>query len=107
MCETIFRHVWQGGADAADAQRLEALSQQLATQINVEPEEAKALLKKNTEEAISKSVFGVPAFEVDGKIFWGMDALPMLRDYLTGSDWFAGDGWDGVRKVETGISRKT
>lgn len=106
VCETIFRHVWRGGADAADAQRLEALSQQLAPQIQVQAEDAKALLKNNTEEAISKNVFGVPAFEVDGKIFWGMDALPMLRDYLTGSEWFAGDGWDGVRKVETGITRK-
>lgn len=106
VCETIFRHVWQGGADAADTQRLEALSQQLASQIRVKAEEAKALLKNNTEEAISKNVFGVPAFEVDGKIFWGMDALPMLRDYLTGSEWFAGDGWDGVCKVETGVTRK-
>ncbi|MES2282649.1 MAG: 2-hydroxychromene-2-carboxylate isomerase [Pseudomonadota bacterium] len=106
VCETIFRHVWQGGADAADAQRLEVLSQQLAPQIQVQAEEAKALLKNNTEEAISKNVFGVPAFEVDGKIFWGMDALPMLRDYLTGSEWFAGDAWDGVCKVETGVTRK-
>ena len=26
VCETIFRHVWRGGAEAADAQRLEALA---------------------------------------------------------------------------------
>jgi 2-hydroxychromene-2-carboxylate isomerase len=106
VCETIFRHVWRGGADAADPQRLEALSQQLAPQVHRQAEEAKALLKNNTEEAISRNVFGVPAFEVDGKIFWGMDALPMLRDYLTGSEWFAGNGWDGVRKVEAGVTRK-
>jgi len=84
VCETIFRHVWQGGADAADAQRLETLAQQLAQQNHVPADEAKVLLKRNTDEAISKGVFGVPAFEVDGKIFWGLDALPMLRDYLAG-----------------------
>ncbi len=82
VCETIFRHVWQGGADAADAQRLETLARQLAPQNHVPADEAKALLKNNTDEAISKGVFGVPTFEVDGKIFWGLDALPMLRDYL-------------------------
>ncbi len=82
VCETIFRHVWQGRADAADAQRLETLAQQLAAQNHVSADEAKALLKNNTDEAISKGVFGVPAFEVDGKIFCGFDALPMLRDYL-------------------------
>lgn len=107
VCETIFRHVWQGGADAADAQRLEGLSQQLSSQIRVEPEEAKALLKRNTDEALAHNVFGVPAFEVDGRIFWGMDALPMLRDYLTGSDWFAGDGWNGVSQVSVGVARKS
>ncbi len=88
VCETIFRHVWQGGADAADAQRLETLAQQLAPQNHVPADEAKALLKNNTDEAISKGVFGVPTFEVDGKIFWGFDALPMLRDYLAGDAWF-------------------
>jgi 2-hydroxychromene-2-carboxylate isomerase len=30
VCETIFRHAWQGGADAADAARLEALTARLA-----------------------------------------------------------------------------
>ncbi len=107
VCETIFRHVWQGGADAADAQRFETLAQQLAPQNHVPTDEAKALLKNNTDEAISKGVFGVPAFEVDGKIFWGLDALPMLRDYLAGDAWFAGEDWESVSKVSIGIARKT
>ena len=29
VCETIFRHVWQGGAVADDAQRLQSLTQHL------------------------------------------------------------------------------
>lgn len=107
VCETIFRHVWQGGADAADTQRLDVLSQQLSSGIHVEPEAAKALLKRNTEEAVANHVFGVPAFEVDGKILWGLDALPMLRDYLTGSEWFEGAGWNSVSQVSVGITRKT
>jgi len=107
VCETIFRHVWQGGADAVDAQRLETLAQQLAQQNHVPADEAKALLKNNTDEAISKGVFGVSAFEVDGKIFWGLDALPMLRSFLLGEAWFAGEDWENVSKVSIGIARKT
>ena len=107
VCETIFRHVWQGGSDAVDARRLEVLAEQLAPQNHMQADEAKALLKNNTDEAISKSVFGVPAFEVDGKIFWGLDALPMLRDYLAGDAWFAGEDWESVSKVSVGITRKT
>jgi len=106
VCETIFRHVWQGGADAADPQRLAALTAQLAPQQTLSEDEAKAQLKKNTDEAIALDVFGVPAMEVDGKIFWGFDALPMLREYLLGNAWFEGDGWNGVSRIAVGISRK-
>lgn len=106
VCETIFRHVWQGGAEAADEQRLAALAAQLAPQHHLPADEAKAQLKKNTDEAIALNVFGVPAMEVDGKIFWGFDALPMLREYLSGNAWFDGDGWNGVSKISVGISRK-
>jgi hypothetical protein len=52
----------------------------------------KARLKANTDEAIAQGLFGVPTFAVDDKLFWGFDALPMLRAYLAGDGWFA-DHW--------------
>ena len=107
VCETIFRHVWQGGADAADAQRLEALAAQLQPQQHLDADDAKAQLKANTDDAVARGLFGVPAFEVDGKIFWGFDALPMLRDYLLNGAWFAGKDWEGVSKLSVGVTRKT
>lgn len=106
VCETIFRHVWQGGKDAADPQRLAALSQQLASQLRLQPDAAKQALKDNTDNAIAKGVFGVPAFEVDGKLFWGLDALPMLRDYLLASSWFSSPDWESVSQVSVGASRR-
>lgn len=106
VCETIFRHVWQGGAEAGDEQRLAALTALLAPQQHLGADEAKAQLKKNTDEAIALNIFGVPAMEVDGKIFWGFDALPMLREYLLGNAWFEGEGWNGVQKISVGITRK-
>ena len=105
VCETIFRYVWRGGAEAVDAQRFDSLMQQLAPKLDIEGGEVKAQLKVNTEEAIAAGVFGVPAFAVDDKLFWGLDALPMLRDYLLGSTWFAGGAWEGVRNVLTGVRR--
>ena len=95
VCETIFRHAWQSGADAADVQRLQALTTQLAPEHNPGSEAVKALLRANTEQAIAFGVFGVPTFEVDGKLFWGFDALPMLTAYLEGDtaledEWLAG-----------------
>ena len=87
VCERLFRHVWQEGLEAVDAQRLQALTEELAPHRLVNSDAVKAELKANTEEAIARGTFGVPTFMVDGKLFWGFDALPMLRDYLQGHDW--------------------
>ena len=43
-------------------------------------------------------MFGVPTFLVDGKLFWGFDALPMLGDYLLGGDWSEAD-WEAGGQV--------
>jgi 2-hydroxychromene-2-carboxylate isomerase len=107
VCETIFRHVWRGGADAADAQRLEALKQSLQPRRDPASDEVKAELKANTDEAIARGLFGVPTCAVDDKLFWGFDALPMLRAYLEGDPWFArGGGWDGASGVANGAVRR-
>ncbi len=85
VCETLFRHVWQGGADAADTTRLETLVQQLKPDRDVTDPTVKAQLKTHGDGAIAQGVFGVPTYVVDGKVFWGLDALPMLRAYMEGS----------------------
>jgi len=100
VCESIFRHVWQGGADAADPQRLQALTEQLAPKRDVNDDVVKIQLRANTDDAIAKGVFGVPTFEVDGKLFWGLDALPMLKAYLDGDAWFEGN-WQAADQVRS------
>ena len=106
VCETIFRHVWQGGLDAVSTERLEALTQQLAPRREVQGDAVKAQLKANTEEAMAAGVFGVPAFSVDGRLFWGLDALPMLRAFLQGDTWFDSPGWDAAARLPRGLPRQ-
>ncbi len=106
VCETLFRHVWQGGADAADSARLEALVQQLKPERDLADASVKAQLKTHGDDAIAQGVFGVPAYAVDGKVFWGLDALPMLRAYMEGSPWFGGPDWDAVSQIPAGIRRQ-
>jgi 2-hydroxychromene-2-carboxylate isomerase len=105
VCERIFRHVWCSGADAADAQRLQVLTQQLAPARDPAGAEVKAQLKAHTEEAIAAGVFGVPSFALDGKLFWGYDALPMLRAWMQGDAWFDGPGWSAVDDVTSSLTR--
>ncbi|MEO6322295.1 MAG: 2-hydroxychromene-2-carboxylate isomerase [Polaromonas sp.] len=106
VCETIFRHVWRGGAEAVDVARLQALVDTLAPSREVNGDEVKAQLKRNTDEAIALGVFGVPAFVVDDRLFWGLDSLPMLRAYLQGDAWFDDPDWDAGANVRVGIRRQ-
>lgn len=84
VCETIFRQAWSSGQDASAPE----FTQQLATVLGASPdlssEQVKLRLRQNTEEAIARGVFGVPTMVVDEQIFWGLDALPMLKAYLDG-----------------------
>jgi len=105
VTESIFRHVWRGGADAIDAGRLANLVTSLAPRRDVNGDDVKAQLKANTDEAIALNLFGVPSFVVGAKVFWGLDALPMLHDYLKGDAWFEGPDWDGARQVPQGSVR--
>lgn len=104
VCETLFRHVWQGGLEAVDPARLQTLTEHLNPVRQPDSDEVKARLKANTAEAIAAGVFGVPTFEVDGKSFWGLDALPMLRTYLAGDAWFEG-AWDAAAAIPVGMRR--
>ena len=105
VCETLFRHVWRAdGAVADDATRLAAVTQQLAPTLDPAGDEVKQALKTATEQALAAGVFGVPALVVDGRLFWGLDALPMLRAQLEG-DARLDAVWQRAASVAQGIRR--
>ncbi len=105
VCETIFRHVWCTGEDAADPARLSLLTAQLSPAREPTDPAVKQAVQTHTEEAIGLGVFGVPSFVVDDKLFWGQDALPMLRAYLQGDPWFAGPDWQAPGQCQVGVRR--
>jgi len=111
VCETVFKHVWTGGADAADAARLQALTSALAPAREPGDDSVKAQLKAHSDEAIAQGVFGVPSFVVDGRVFWGLDALPMLRACLEGDAFFtdseADRRWNTADATPSGIPLRT
>lgn len=103
--ELVLRHVWEGGADATDPQRLAALRKALAPERDPDGSDVKAELRDNTQAAQAAGAFGVPSFELDGRLFWGLDALPMLRDALVGAPWFDGPAWADAGASRPGIER--
>jgi 2-hydroxychromene-2-carboxylate isomerase len=105
VVEALMRHVWVGGGDATDAARIAALAQDLAPARDPQSTEVKEALRAATNEAIVRGVFGVPSFELDGRLFWGLDALPMLRSALQGEPWFDGTAWDAAAMPRPGVRR--
>ena len=96
VTEQLVHHVWRGGLDAADPARLAALQgllQDHMAQRNKpwhapDSDVVKQRLRANTDEALALGLFGVPAMVLEGRVFWGFDALPMLRACLEGDAWF-------------------
>ena len=110
VVESIFKYVWCTGLEASDAERLEALQLHLRSQAHLslkDPQsvEVKQLLQQQTQQAIDLGLFGVPSMVVNGQVFWGQDALPMLCAYLQGDAWFESADWLDVGKLPVGIRR--
>ena len=78
--QRIFDFIWTSGEDAADPARFSALCEE----VRVDPArlaESKDVLRKNTEEAAQRGVFGVPSFVVDGEVFWGADSIDFVKAF--------------------------
>ena len=112
VTEQLFHHVWHGGLDATDPARLAKLQARLQDHMAQrgkpwqapDGEVVKQRLRANTDEALALGLFGVPAMVVDGRVFWGLDALPMLRAWLDGDAWFDTQ-WAAVADRPLGVKR--
>ena len=106
VVEAVLHHAWRGGgASATDPARLAALAAELAPARDPAGDDVKRELRAATEEAVARGVFGVPTFELDGRLFWGLDALPMLRAALAGDGWFDGPAWAAAGAPRPGVVR--
>lgn len=114
VTEQVMRHVWQGGQDPNDPARLVALQTLLQDHMQQrekpwlapESDAVKQRLRANTDEALALGLFGVPAFVTGGKVFWGFDGLPMLRDWLEGHSWFDSGAWEAAAALPVGVQRQ-
>ena len=106
VCEMLFKHVWQGGLDAGDADRLRALTTLLQPLQDPSNPNVKQRLQEETQMAVQEAVFGVPTALVDGKSFFGQDGLQMLSAYLNGDAWFADEAWNQLGALVPGVRRR-
>lgn len=114
VTEQLLHHVWHGGGDPLAPPRLDDLAQRLQAHMRErgqpwrapDGEAVKASLRRNTDEALARGLFGVPSMVAGGRVFWGLDALPMLREQLEGSAWSRSAAWEAVTALPVGVQRQ-
>jgi len=91
LVDALYAATWADGGGVESPERVRAILERLgldapALLAAAAAPAAKASLKANTDGAIAAGVFGVPTAAVGGELFWGVDALPHLDDFLAGRD---------------------
>jgi len=78
--DSMFNAIWQDGLNMND----ENIIQKILKNLNVNPKtfllrsassSIKDSLKKRTNEAYEKGIFGAPSFVSNNKVFWGQDRI--------------------------------
>ena len=108
---TALAMVWDEGRALDD----EASVRELAERLYADPalalaDASKAALRRNTDGALQAGVFGVPTVVMrhggQSYLFWGVDALPMLRDAMNDPDMMERGAMGAISSVEYGVRRR-
>jgi 2-hydroxychromene-2-carboxylate isomerase len=91
----LFALGWAEGGDVADPAAISAALTAAsldgpALLAKAALPELKHALRRETEIAIERGVFGIPTFAVNGTLFWGLDQLEYVELALQGRDPIAG-----------------
>ncbi len=83
--DTFFNAYWQDDLDLSLEENIIPLLKNLKISHkeffkDISNQEVKDQLKKFTDEAFKKEIFGAPTFVVNNKIFWGQDRLSYALD---------------------------
>ncbi len=111
LISTLFDAGWTDGADLGSVTQLQEVLNQAgfdgtALLRAIETDAVKGLLRDETDQAISRGVFGVPTFIVDEQLFWGNDQFEHLELYLQGKDPLDSARVDAMLQRPRGIDRK-
>jgi 2-hydroxychromene-2-carboxylate isomerase len=103
----IFAALWTTGGNPADEQAFA----DLARSLDVDParlgdQAIKDGLRLETEQAITRGVFGVPTLVIDDELFWGADAMEFVEAYLADPGIVATAEMKRAANLPAGASRK-
>lgn len=110
LISAIFHAGWGEGEDIGDAEVIVNVAREVGLDSDdvmesINKVDVKESLKSNTEEAISKGVFGIPTMVFEGELYWGNDQFEYLSSIIKGSYKMDDRIWDDLVKRPRGIDR--
>jgi 2-hydroxychromene-2-carboxylate isomerase len=105
----IFRFVWRDGRLPDLPIEWAELTQDLGVadaSARIADLAVKEALRRNTDEAIARGVFGVPTLAIGEELFWGADATDMAREYAAAGCRYPDPEYERVAALPAGAQRK-
>jgi 2-hydroxychromene-2-carboxylate isomerase len=105
----IFRFVWRDGRLPdlpIEWAELIALLGVPDADARIATTEVKEELRRNTDEAIARGVFGVPTLALGTELFWGVDATEMVADYVKAGCKFPDPEYVRIATLPVGATRR-
>ena len=109
LIRAVFDAIWAEGRDLSRNDEWQALTERLAiadADDAIAQPEVKEALRRSTEEAAKRGVFGVPTFAIGGELFWGLDATDLVLDYLNDPASFATGEYARIADLPIAQARK-
>ncbi|MEO6929952.1 MAG: 2-hydroxychromene-2-carboxylate isomerase [Casimicrobiaceae bacterium] len=107
--QRIFRFVWRDGRLPDLPIEWAELAQQLGVHdpdARIAAAEVKDELRRNTDEAVSRGVFGVPTLAIGKELFWGVDATDMAREFVAQGCRYLDPEYARIAALPVGVARK-
>jgi 2-hydroxychromene-2-carboxylate isomerase len=107
--QTAFDFVYGQGRNVSDPAVLAELSRALGLpdmEAALSDPGVKQTLRRNTDWAIERGVFGVPTFVIGSELFWGHDAFEMVVDYLHDPGQFNDAQMKRIDDLPVGVTRR-
>ena len=105
-----FRALWTSGLDPASERSWDEFCTALGADAHaiarIDAPDVKQALRDNTAHAAREGVFGVPTIVYRGELFWGVDALPMLRAFVADPTMFERDAMRREDATRIGVMRR-
>jgi len=105
----IFRFVWRDGRLPDLPIEWAELTAELGladASARVASPAVKEELRRNTDEAIARGVFGVPTLALGDVLFWGADATQMAADYVAAGCRFDDPEYARIAQLPVGAARR-